>query len=92
MADYTKPKVSIHAPAWGATSVTRSRLRINSRFQFTHPRGVRQRKALALYLQGLKQKEVAERTGADVTEIYLLTYRFRAKVRTAVGYYARRIN
>lgn len=53
---------------------------------------VGKRKALALYLQGLKQKEVAERTGADVPEIYLLTYRFRAKVRTAVGYYARRIN
>lgn len=53
---------------------------------------VGKRKALALYLQGLKQKEVAERTGTDVTEIYLLTYRFRAKVRTAVGYYARRIN
>ena len=53
---------------------------------------VGKRKALALYLQGLKQKEVAERTGADVTEIYLLTYRFRVKVRTAVGYYARRIN
>lgn len=50
------------------------------------------RKALALYLRGLKQKEVAERTGTDVTEIYLLTYRFRAKIRTAVGYYARRIN
>ncbi len=33
--------VSIHAPAWGATSLTWSQLLQTCVFQFTHPRGVR---------------------------------------------------
>ena len=37
----TKRRVSIHAPAWGATRQMRRSSRMSSAFQSTHPRGVR---------------------------------------------------
>ena len=40
-------KVSIHAPAWGATSATAGSGRRSMEFQSTHPRGVRLRNCLA---------------------------------------------
>ena len=41
--------VSIHAPAWGATSATMSEMRDKVMFQSTHPRGVRPRSARFIF-------------------------------------------
>ena len=55
--EYEHPErlVSIHTPAWGATSSGFMRGSRSARFQFTHPRGVRLRASRKAYRPSLFQ-------------------------------------
>ena len=55
VAERVKLVVSIHAPAWGATSPFLSRFSCLSQFQFTRPRGARRRKVLVILDEALFQ-------------------------------------
>ena len=75
--------VSIHAPAWGATSCTMSAIEIRTWFQSTHPRGVRPSEE-GQGLKGASSFNPRTRVGCDqlmLSPLLLSVLRFNPRTR-----------